>query len=221
MYYFFICFTYPPTATKKLNHPLVVGCVYVPMESEILRLPVGLLDSLKTHCFNIDRRFLSSVSRITSIPVENLRKRILGSGAQVPIFVDKEPWWTSTQCASMEVEGLLWKRCGSVSESNGYCWKHRDGKTMRYDDTQFQKQSLLKPYRLNGAVVWVAKDGTVRDRNGSILKEWTLDISNGHAYHSSRVRMDRTGTAVTAATEAKAAAEAEAEAEGEAEADES
>ena len=171
--------------------------MYVPMESETLRLPVGLLDSLKTHCYNIDRRFISSVSRITGIPVENLRKRIVGSGAQVPVFVEKEPWWASTQCASMEVEGVLWRRCGAVSESNEYCWKHRDGKTARYDAAQFHKQKLLKPYRLNGSVVWVAKDGTIHDSRGSILKEWTLNISNGHAYHSSRVHMDNVATTRT------------------------
>jgi len=178
------------------------------------RIPALLWESLQDLCFKQDRQFVQDVSRIIGVPVDDIRKRVLGvRGTKTAVLVEEGPYWAKKQCCGMVHEDVFWKRCGFVSEANGFCWTHQDPAPLRYDDPSFATLPTLSPYRLEGAVVWVRKDGTVYTETGDVLKDWTIDISNGRANY--RICME---SARTESVDESPGEEAEAEAE-EAEAD--
>lgn len=150
-------------------------------KEETLKLPASLLASLEDLCYKKDTQFIQSVSRILKINPLDIRKRIFGLlGKTTVVLSSHTPYWANRQCAAMTV-GAFWKRCGMVAEADGCCWAHRHKGILRYDDASFKSMEKLKPFRLDDEIVWVSQNGSVRNESGVLLKEWTIDISNGHA----------------------------------------
>jgi hypothetical protein len=85
------------------------------MTSLTLRIPKGLWADLEETVIQQDRQFLTEVARSLGLPIPEVIRRCLGSGAATPIPVlwaphpseeDEEskcPWWTAT--------GSLWRPC--------------------------------------------------------------------------------------------------------------
>ena len=93
--------THPPLTTQ-------------PMQT--LRIPRGLWNDLEETVIQQDRLFLTEVARSLGLPLQEVLRRCLGTGAPQPCPVlwmplntqepDACPWW--------ECHGSLWRRCPRV-----------------------------------------------------------------------------------------------------------
>jgi hypothetical protein len=148
------------------------------------RIPAALLESLQEVCYRQDVHFLHEVSKLIGVSVSELKQRILGKNTGFPttVLTEEGPWWEGTQCIAMEKKGSIWFRCSSYADSGSQCWMHRRP-TMTYNDPMFTSLPQLTPTRIEGRVVWVDKEGLVYNEFGEILKEWLIDLTNGHAYY--------------------------------------
>lgn len=153
------------------------------MESIIQRIPAALWESLQEVCARHDQQFLQEVSRFLGVPVSELKRRVLGTrGVATTVVVQESPWWYGTCCAAMEKKGIFWMRCGAAAEADGQCWAHRRN-TTRYDDHDISSLPTYTSVRIEGQTMWVDKEGRAYNQFGNILKDWLIDISNGHAYY--------------------------------------
>lgn len=154
------------------------------------RIPLGLWDSLQTICFRYDNKFIEDVGRILGVPGAEIRRKVLGvRGAPTTVLAMSGPWWEGQQCALMiKGAGGLWKRCGHTAEGCEHCWKHRRGPNnrdrRRHDDPYFVCLKKRKPFRLEDEIVWVSLDGSVMTDGGTILKDVTINPTNGVANYS-------------------------------------
>ena len=87
--------------------------------TKTLRIPKGLWADLEETVIQQDRQFLTEVARSLGLPVPEVLRRCLGTGATTPIPVlwipsasssneedpDTCPWWSSTP------NGALWRPC--------------------------------------------------------------------------------------------------------------
>lgn len=148
------------------------------------RIPAALLESLQEVCYRQDVHFLHEVSKLIGVSVSELKQRILGKNTGFPttVLTEEGPWWEGTQCIAMEKKGSIWFRCSSYADSGSQCWSHRRP-MMTYNDPMFASLPQLTPTRIEGRVVWVDKEGLVYNEFGEILKEWLIDLTNGHAYY--------------------------------------
>lgn len=86
------------------------------MTSLTFRIPKGSHDDLTETLIQFDRQFLTEIARSLGLPIPEVIRRCLGSGAATPIPVlwaphpteddedlPKCPWWTAT--------GSLWRPC--------------------------------------------------------------------------------------------------------------
>ena len=74
----------------------------------MLRMPRGLWADLEDTIIQQDRAFLSEVARALGLPVAEVIKRCLGTGAPQAVLVGDDeaggcPWWEKTE--------LLWRPC--------------------------------------------------------------------------------------------------------------
>ena len=144
--------------------------------------PAGLWEAFQEVLWKQDVKFIQSVSRILSIPANDIKKRILGTrGVPTLIPVENGPWWLNTQCPVMEFAGgNMWRRCSSKCEQGDTCWDHRTLKVYRrYDDPYFDMLPKRYPIRYNEAIYWVSnKDGSVINGYGAVVVEFKVDLNN-------------------------------------------
>lgn len=144
--------------------------------------PAGLWDAFQEVLWKQDVKFIQNVSRIISVPVNDIKKRILGTrGVTTIIPVENGPWWLGTQCPVMEFTGgNMWRRCSSKCEQGDTCWSHRMLTVYRrYDDPYFTTLPKRHPIRYDGAIYWVShKDGSVINGFGAIIEEFKVDLDN-------------------------------------------
>ncbi len=153
------------------------------METTVQRIPAALWESLQELCARQDQQFLQEVSRVLAIPVSELKRRVLGTrGVATTVIVQSSPWWYGSQCAAMEKKGALWMRCGATADADGQCRAHRRNIT-RYDDPEILALPTYQSIRIEGQTMWVDQEGRAYNEVGKILKDWVVDISNGHAYY--------------------------------------
>jgi hypothetical protein len=85
----------------------------LPLPTQLLRLPRGLWADLEATVIQQDRQFLTEVARTLGLPVAEVLRRCLGTGApqSVPVLLgedaissDRCPWW-------QQYGDGLWRRC--------------------------------------------------------------------------------------------------------------
>jgi hypothetical protein len=80
-----------------------------------LRLPKGLWADLEETIIQQDRQFLTEVARSLGLPVPEVLRRVLGTGAPQPLPVLWTPPTATaddpTACPWWECHGALWRRC--------------------------------------------------------------------------------------------------------------
>jgi hypothetical protein len=84
------------------------------MITQTFRLPRGLWQDLEETVIHQDRAFLSDVARSLGLPVQEVLRRCLGTGAQQPVPVLWAPSSSTTlpTCPWWECHGEgLWRRC--------------------------------------------------------------------------------------------------------------
>ena len=144
--------------------------------------PAGLWEAFQEVLWKQDVKFIQNVSRIISVPVNDIKKRILGTrGVTTIIPVENGPWWLGTQCPVMEFTGgNMWRRCSSKCEQGDTCWSHRMLTVYRrYDDPYFTTLPKRHPIRYDGAIYWVSyKDGSVINGFGAVIEEFKVDLDN-------------------------------------------
>ena len=157
------------------------------------RIPAALLESLQEVCYRQDVQFLQEVSKLIGVPVSELKQRVIGKNTGFPtaVLTEEGPWWEGTQCIAMEKKGSLWFRCSSYADSGSQCWLHRRP-MFTYNDPMFTVLPQYTPARIEGRIVWVDKEGLVYNEFGEILKEWLIDLTNGHAYYGLCMASDST-----------------------------
>jgi len=142
--------------------------------------PAGLWDAFQEVLWKQDVKFVQAVSRIISVPANDIKKRVLGTRGLVTVIpVEHSPWWINTQCPVMEfVGGNMWRRCSSKCEQGDTCWDHRKlAAYRRYDDPYFAKIPKRYPIRYNGVIYWVSEtDGSVINGFGTVIEEFKVDL---------------------------------------------
>lgn len=147
------------------------------MTSLTLRIPKGLWADLEETVIQQDRQFLTEVARSLGLPVPEVLRRCLGTGATTPIPVlwipsppspDQEeitdtcPWWSSTP------NGALWRPCHRPRMAPMLpCCRHEgvassvsSGSTYRLASDPFIKALPKRwPVRFRSVIIWADPDG--------------------------------------------------------------
>ena len=157
----------------------------------IHRIPAGLWANLQTLVSRVDHQFLQEVSRITKLPMSELKKAVPTFGVSTRITTEgSEPWWTGQQCR-MSVRGLggMWIRCSGTAFEGPCCFKHRSlmnrdiGRLppgiRPYDDPYFIKLPQRKPIRIEGVVYWTDDTGNLYNVRGCVVEGMKIDSTYG------------------------------------------
>ena len=137
------------------------------MTSLTLRIPKGLWADLEETVIQQDRQFLTEVARSLGLPVPEVLRRCLGTGATTPIPVlwisspDQEetcPWWSSTP------NGALWRPCHRPRMAPTLpCCRHdgvsHSGLHRLASDSFIAALPKRWPIRFRSVIVWADPDG--------------------------------------------------------------
>ena len=155
------------------------------METTTRRMPVGLLDHIQTICTRQDQQFITDVARILGMnaaATSDMRRKILGAlGTPTPVFTESNPWWVETQCPIMIQSPCgMWTRCSCPCEAhgNGKCRKHRNSKKRVYTDPIFAEMESRTPFRHEGELYWVCKNGSVLDSTGTHEMDFKVNLKS-------------------------------------------
>ena len=146
---------------------------------QTMRIPRGLWADLEETVIQQDRQFLTEVARNLGLPIQEVLRKCLGSGApqQVQVIVGEElsdlcPWW-------LRSEGGCWRACGRLRASpSAPCSHHTHAQTgpalCLSSDSRLASLPTLTPVSYEGEIYWIG-DGTHTYReDGSI--EPTLEF---------------------------------------------
>ncbi len=144
---------------------------------QTLRVPKGLWADLEETVIQQDRAFLSEVARSLGLPVAEVLRKVLGTGAPQPIAVligspseDPAccPWWIKSAAG-------CWAPCTRQRlNPTSACQIHLHaitGPTLGIrSDPRFVTLPTLSPVRYNGNIYWVSEDADthVYREDGSI-----------------------------------------------------
>lgn len=131
-----------------------------------LRIPRGLWKDLEETVIQQDRQFLSEVARSLGLPVAEVLRRVLGTGAPQPMPVLWcNPHETATEepaaCPWWECHGDgLWRRCPRLRVAGTLpCAIHERSvpcpMTRLDDDPLIKALGWLTPVQWEGALYWV------------------------------------------------------------------
>ena len=156
------------------------------------RIPKGLWADLEETVIHQDRSFLTEVARSLGLPVAEVLRKCLGTGANqsIPVMwisgndadtdTDTEteccpcPWW--------DLHGALWRRCNRHRLSSTLpCYKHERTHSSPVSKilskTDLQQLPTRFPFRRNGALYWASEtDPIPLSEDGSPLTDWTCRI---------------------------------------------
>jgi hypothetical protein len=131
----------------------------------MLRMPKGLWADLEETIIQQDRQFLSEVARSLGLPVAEVLKRCLGSGAPQAVLLgsseDTCPWW------SRSAEGL-WQPCRRLRlNPTAPCSVHTSTKPSPHcclgSDDRLSTIQEANPLLWDGTVYWSTPEGTFRE----------------------------------------------------------
>jgi len=138
---------------------------------QTLRLPKGLLDDLETTVIQQDRQFLTEVARSLGLPVAEVLRKCLGTGANQSIHILLQgsddpglcPWWT-------RYNGLLWRPCSRLRLSpTSACQLHthtrQDSLHRIQSDTVLTALPTAQAVLHEGLLYWVTDDLVIREDN--------------------------------------------------------
>ena len=140
-------------------------------ENQLLRLPRGLWEDLEQTIIQQDRQFLTELARALGLPVPEVLRRVLGTGAPqtVPVLTaaagaaGRCPWWQH------HGDGL-WRRCCRQRLSSTLpCAIHERSvpcPLTRLDTDPFIRAlPVLQPARMDGRLLWYDPDGLLPTMN--------------------------------------------------------
>jgi hypothetical protein len=148
---------------------------------QTMRIPRGLWTDLEETVIQQDRQFLSEVARSLGLPVQEVLRKCLGSGAPhaIPVTLDQDglqcPWWTRTS------DGC-WCRCrrqrtGPTAPCHVHI--HTIPGTHRLDtDPYLAGVTPLRPVRYRGSIYWFGPNH-VYGEDGMILPNISIRIIKG------------------------------------------
>jgi len=143
------------------------------MTSLTLRIPKGLWADLEETVIQQDRHFLTEVARALGLPVPEVLRRCLGTGAVTPVPVlwlassseeestDICPWWSSSSSSS----GSLWKPCHRPRMGPTLPCCHHDGTSISSTKYRLGTDPFIValprrwPVRFRSAIVWADPEG--------------------------------------------------------------
>jgi len=140
-----------------------------------LRIPRGLWADLEETVIHQDRQFLTEVARSLGLPVADVLRKCLGTGAPQTVQVltsaadcDRCPWWSR--------EGGLWRPCQRQRiTSTSACQMHgTSSDTQQLGSSQFLESiPTATPVHYDGEIYWLHEpDQTVFNEAG--IKEPTI-----------------------------------------------
>lgn len=151
----------------------------------MLRMPRGLWADLETTIIQQDRQFLTEVARALGLPVADVIKRCLGTGAPQAVLVgetetDPCPWWNKI--------GYLWKPCGRARlTATTPCPVHTHSKPSPTlclgSDDQLAAVEVAKPFIWNGDLYWCAESSTVREDGIAVPFSFKQIEHRGKVFH--------------------------------------
>lgn len=131
------------------------------MSLQTLRLPRGLWEDLEQTIISWDRMYLTEVARELNLPVQEVLRRILGTGSAQKVAVlmaadslDTCPWY---DCLG---DGL-WRPCARQRmTATGPCQFHeRPGSLSKLDvDVLSLGLGVVTPYRYKGRIYWSSEE---------------------------------------------------------------
>jgi len=149
---------------------------------QTMRIPRGLWTDLEETVIQQDRQFLSEVARSLGLPVQEVLRKCLGSGAPhaIQVTLDQEglqcPWWTRTS------DGC-WSRCRRQRTSpTGPCHVHIHTNTdiHRLDtDPYLANIMAVHPVRYQGSIYWFGPNTCVYGEDGTMIPTISFRIIKG------------------------------------------
>jgi hypothetical protein len=141
-----------------------------------LRIPRGLWKDLEDTVIQQDRQFLTEVARTLGLPVAEVLRKCLGSGAPQPVL------WTSsaeedkeTQCPVWTLHGFLWKPCARIRLSPTKCCPlHEPIPPTARLASEIKDLPIRTPVRYEGTLYWFHKGSPLLHEDGSIVATGTL-----------------------------------------------
>jgi len=147
----------------------------ITLSLQTLRVPKGLWTDLETTVIQQDRAFLTEVARDLGLPVADVLRRCLGTGAphQIAVLSGSPsedpgccPWWSRTS------DGC-WMPCKRLrlTPTSG-CQVHLHTKTNEQErlgsDIHLAALPVLQPFRCEGEIFWHLPGFPVYREDGSI-----------------------------------------------------
>ena len=132
---------------------------------QTLRIPRGLWTDIEETVIQQDRQFLTEVARSLGLPVPEVLRRCLGTGAPHAILTgsaDTEicPWW------NLSVDGL-WQPCGRLRLTpTSPCQLHQIPGSAALGSS-LSHLPTLQPVKYNGEIYWIGDDVVYRE-NGRV-----------------------------------------------------
>jgi hypothetical protein len=155
------------------------------MELVRTRIPAYLWDSLQDVMYEHDYEFLKLVSKITHIPITELKHKILGTRGQIATVsvANTDSWWERELCpVRLRDQNGIWKQCGQYRQAHGYCHDHLkfepSSTARRTDDGYFQTLKSRTPVQYDGEVVWVSSEGDAITELGEPVQGIRFDLSS-------------------------------------------
>lgn len=144
------------------------------------RIPKGLWDDLEETIIRQDRSFLTEVARSLGLPVADVLRRCLGTGANqvVPVLwmSEKESEPDENKCPWWDLHGAIWRPCCRIRLSPFLpCYKHERAHssptTKIRSDPYIAQLPLRFSIRRNGKIFWVSEtDPTPLSEDGFITE---------------------------------------------------
>ena len=142
---------------------------------QTLRIPRGLWADLEETVILQDRQFLSEVARSLGLPVQEVLRKCLGSGApqSIPVVMEEGgsqcPWWAKSE------EGC-WRRCRRQRASpTTPCHVHAHAVTstrLRLDnDPYLADLPTMLPVIYQGSIYWFGPNTAVYREDGSVVSD--------------------------------------------------
>jgi len=133
-----------------------------------LRIPRGLWADLEETIIQQDRQFLTEVARSLGLPVQEVLRKILGTGAPQPVAVlsgtvdtDLCPWWTRSAHG-------LWRPCCRLRlNPTSACQEHMRNQHAASLESDLSALPTLQPVNYDGNIYWINED-TVYREDGTI-----------------------------------------------------
>lgn len=153
------------------------------------RLPAFLWNALQDTFYEQDVAFLRALAPHIQVPLPELKRTLLGARGQLTTIQvsTADAWWETELCPLRHRDATgVWRQCGHRREASGFCRKHRDfwaaTEALKHkDDPWFQNVVHRMPCRFEGAVVWVAPDGTVIRQDDTAIEGLYIDMKTGIA----------------------------------------